>query len=369
MAISVLDRPTEPDVSAAASPAPETAVRVPVVVVTGYLGSGKTTLISELLSRPDMAGTAVIVNELAEAGIDQSIIGDAGADDVVHLSNGCLCCAAGSDLRNAVAKLLDHPASGGGGPDRILVETSGAADPGPILRQICFDPILRAKVRYGGVVTLFDAQNGEALLSRDPVGYRQIGIADRILLTKADLVGPAQAQAARALLSKLNPNAPVIDDRAGVTGFIADSGRGISETGVAAWLGAASGRDAVSDHNQPLSTWSVFGTQPVAWSRIEQVLRQAFDQHGGDVVRTKGIVWTEGDGRPLVVHGISRHFHRPVRLSAWDGEPRTRFVVIGFAGAASVAEAIAEAVGGRVSAAGEDEHHGHNHQRNGSTHP
>lgn len=346
MAFSLPDAP--PGASAARRPKADAAVRVPVVVVSGYLGSGKTTLIASLLSRPVMAGTAVIVNELAAAGIDQSIIADAGAEDVVLLSNGCICCAAGSDLRNAVARVLALRA-GRAAPARILIETSGAADPGPVLRQVCFDPVLRNRVRYGGVIVTFDAENGLAMLDRDPVGLRQIGLADRLLMTKADIADAGQIAAARALLSSLNPNAPIIQSGDDAARFIAASGRGISAAAMTAWLGAE-GADAPPAHDRRLSTWSVFGTGRTDWSRAEPILRRSFDRLGDAVIRTKGIVWTAGDDRPLVIHGIGRHFNRPVRLSAWDGEPRSRFVVIGLPEAAAVAEAAAEAIGGRVAA-------------------
>jgi len=323
------------------------APRVPVVVVTGYLGSGKTMLITALLKRPDMAGTAVIVNELAEAGIDQSIIADTGADDVVLLSNSCLCCAAGSDLRNSVARLLRR--SVGQPVKRILVETSGAADPGPILRQICFDPLLRSKLRYAGVLTLFDAQNGKDLLARDPVGLRQIGLADRILVTKTDLVGKDMAAAARRFLRALNPGVRVTQEREEAERFVGDAGLGVARAGASAWLGEAVGADPSDDHQPMLSTWSIYGRRPVYWTRTEQAIGVVFDRHGDDVLRTKGLLWTEGDDRPLAIHGINRHFHRPVRLARWDGEPMSRFVVIGFAGAAVAAAAIADAISGHAA--------------------
>lgn len=353
MTVSVLDRPITRGSTAGLSPV-DAAARVPVVVVTGYLGSGKTTLIASLLSRPEMAGTAVIVNELAEAGIDQSIICDAGAGEVVLLSNGCLCCASGSDLRNAVGRLLAGPAGRLAAPARVLIETSGAADPGPILKQVCFDPVLRSRVRYGGVLTVFDAENGPAMLDRDPVGLRQIGLADRVLLTKTDIACPFQVAAARVLLRRLSPHAPVIQSRDDAADFIVKSGCGLSASGASAWFAPASSAVQAPAHDRRMSTWSIFGDGRVEWSRADGILRQAFDGGGDDVLRTKGIVWTTGDDRPLVVHGVGRHFHRPVRLSAWDTTPCTRFVVIGFPEAAAVAAAVADGIGGRVAGSFDD---------------
>ncbi|MDR3375248.1 MAG: GTP-binding protein [Ancalomicrobiaceae bacterium] len=322
-----------------------TATRVSVVVVTGYLGSGKTTLIAELVRRPDMAGTAVIVNELAEAGIDQAIIADAGAGDVVLLANGCLCCAGGSDLRNAAARLIATAGAAGRPLGRILIETSGAADPGPILRQLCFDPVLRSRLRYGGVLALFDAANGRAMLALDAVGFNQIGLADTILVTKTDLVDAATTAAVGDFLRSLNPSAHVTVRAEDAHGFVAGTGR--EGSGTLAWLGPAVEAET-SGHRPVLGNWSVYARMPVRWHLAEQAIRIAFDRHGDDVLRTKGLVWTDDDPRPLVIHGIGRHFHRPVRLRGWEGEPMTRLVVIGFAGAEAVAASIATAISGHV---------------------
>lgn len=346
--MSQITQPTTP--IRKSEPSSTTPARVPVVVVTGYLGSGKTTLISSLLNQPDMAGTAVIVNELAEAGIDQSIIGDAGADAVLLLSNGCLCCGSGTDLRNAVARLLATPLADGKQLQRILVETSGVADPGPILKQICFDPVLRSKLRYAGVVTLFDVQHGQDMLARDPVGFRQIALADHILLTKTDITGKTEANKAYQFLKALNPNADISRQRTGTESFIMQAGRGVMASGASAWLGTSLLSDTPIEtaHQQILSTWSIFGDSPISWRQVEHKFHLIFDQHGDNLLRTKGLLWTTHDERPLVIHGINRHFHRPVRLNAWDGIPQSRVVVIGFEGASVAAAQIADVIGGEA---------------------
>jgi G3E family GTPase len=326
-----------------------TKTRIPMVVVTGYLGSGKTTFIASLLRRPAMAGAAVIVNELAAVGIDQAIIADAGADDVVLLRNGCLCCAAGGDLRNAVARLL-RPRGDGAPPLRqILIETSGAADPGPILRQICFDPALRNQIRNGGVVTLFDILHGEDSLVRDSVGLRQIGLADAILLSKADLAGNSESAAAAAYVRGLNPSAQIVVDRDSAFQALIAKSRGIAGTDARDWLGAsASALSASPVHESPLITWAIEGAERLDWPRVQAVLGAVFDRYGDDILRTKGIVWTRDDDRPLVIQGIGRQFHRPVRLAAWSQERGARLVIIGFSGAAPAIPIIQAAINGRV---------------------
>jgi G3E family GTPase len=319
--------------------------RTPVVVITGYLGAGKTTFISELLRRPGMEGAAVIVNELAAVGVDQAILADCGADEVVVLANGCLCCAAGGDLRNAVARVLRSRAAGAP-PRLILIETSGAADPGPILRQICLDPLLRSQVRNGGVLTLFDCRLGRDMLARDPVGLRQIGLADAVLISKADLAGASERAEAAAYVRSLNPSARIVEDREAGFGWIAAAGKGVAGIDLREWLGAVA---PSASHDGRLLTWSLESGERLDWARVEPALAAAFDLHGEAALRTKGVLWTSGDERPLVIQGIGRHFHRPVRLSGWSFPPSTRLAIIGFPEAAPAIPLISAAIGGVVS--------------------
>lgn len=330
------------------APAPSVQARLPVAIVTGYLGSGKTTLIAALLRQPDMAGTAVIVNELADVGIDQSVIADAGASDVVLLSNGCLCCARGTDLANAVRRLIGFGQSGGHSLRRLLIETSGAADPAPIVRQVCFDPQLRGRMRYGGVLCLFDAAFGPGHVERDPVGYRQLALADMILVTKSELVTSSDLAQRVAWLRRLNPVPPVTIARDEATDFLGGNNRDAGRAGTAAWLGGAAAPMAES-HDAEIGAWSISAVDAIDWPVAEQTMRVIFDRHGDHILRTKGIIRTREDPRPLVIHGINRHFHRPLRLGKWEGDPETRIVVIGFPQTGSAAEEIATGLGGMVT--------------------
>jgi G3E family GTPase len=322
--------------------------RVPVAVVTGYLGSGKTTLIAAMLRQPDMAGTAVIVNELADVGIDQSVIADAGASDVVLLSNGCLCCARGTDLANAVRRLIGLGQSGRYSLRMLLIETSGAADPAPIVRQVCFDPQLRVRVRYTGVLCLFDASFGPGHVERDPVGYRQLALADMILVTKSDLVSTSELAQRVAWLRRLNPVPPVTTARNEANDFLSGNNRDAGRAGTSAWLGGGAALPAAT-HAAEIGAWSITAIDAIDWPLAEQVMRVIFDRHGDHILRTKGIIRTLNDPRPLVIHGINRHFHRPFRLSGWEADPETRIVVIGFPQAGDAAEEIASGLGGVVA--------------------
>lgn len=329
---------------------PTAQTRLPVTIVTGYLGSGKTTLISEMVRAPDMSVTAVIVNELADIGIDQSVIADAGAGEVVLLSNGCLCCARGTDLANTVRRLVNAGHAGGQTIQRILIETSGAADPASIARQVSFDPSLRNKVRYGGVLCLFDAAFGPGHLERDSVGYRQIALADMLYVTKTDLVSPAVTAELTTWLGRLNA-VPVITTAIGdAVDFLTGRSRAAGKAGSIGWLGGAAA-PAGTPHEAEIGSWSIRSKVSIDWPLAEQALRIIYDRHGDHILRTKGIIWTRDDTRPLVIHGINRHFHRPLRLRGWEGEPATRLVVIGFPQAGEAAEEIARVLDG-VAAGG-----------------
>ncbi len=319
------------------------AGRVPVYIVTGYLGSGKTTLIAELLGDPAMAGTAVIVNELAEVGIDQTVLSDAQGEDVVLLSNGCLCCGRGTDLANAIRRLLRRAQTGGTQIARILIETSGAADPGPIARQVCFDPQLRASLRYGGVLCLFDSLFGEGLLARDPVGYRQLALADTVLLTKTDLSDEAAAGRAAAMVRALNATAEVSTDRAAARAFLSAVESLAERASSVRWFSSAMATPPWA-HEATVGTWTIRLAAALDWPQAEMAMRAIYDRYGEAILRTKGVVRTIDDARPLVIHGINRHFHRPVRLRAWDGDPETRLVLIGMAGTEQAAREIEEAL-------------------------
>jgi G3E family GTPase len=344
--VLVYDKPElKNDAGAALAPA---EVRLPVTIVTGYLGSGKTTLIAALLREPDMSGTAVIVNELADIGIDQSVIADAGASDVVLLSNGCLCCARGTDLANAVRRLIGFGGTSGQVINRLLIETSGAADPAPIVRQVCFDPQMRNRLRYGGVLCLFDAAFGPGHIERDPIGYRQLALADMILVTKTDLVTASDVSERLAWLQRLNSVPQVTVGRREALDFLSGRSRTLGGAGAATWLGGPA-MPIEPMHVSEIGSWSITASDAIDWPMADQAMRAIFDRHGDHILRTKGIIHTIEDPRPLVIHGINRHFHRPLRLRAWEGEPKTRLVVIGFPPAREAAGEIADRLGGSVT--------------------
>ncbi|MGH6922744.1 MAG: CobW family GTP-binding protein [Propylenella sp.] len=351
--------------------APATCQRIPVSLVSGFLGSGKTTLIVALLRQPRMQGAAVVVNEFGEVGIDDAIFADAiGSDDVALLANGCLCCAAGDDLARTVWSLTRRePAP----PRRIVIETSGLADPAPALARLIADPRLRQSTRLDSLVVTIDAVNGMRNLDEQPIAMRQCAVADRRVVTKTDLAGPEAAAALAERLFALNPGASVTQANFGAVEaealfgaalFDADSGRADLDR----WLGLDryranpcghedhSTHDAEHGdaHDHSAACWLVEEERPVDWALLSPLLGDIVARHGDSLLRLKGVIWTAGDERPLAIHGVQRVYHAPVRLGRWTRPPKTSIVAIGDEGAApaiaSIEKALARAAVSELSA-------------------
>ena len=193
----------------------EPSALIPVTLLTGFLGSGKTTVLNHVLKQPEMAATAVIVNEFGEIGIDHLLV-EKASDDVVLLNSGCLCCTVRGDIVDTLLNLFVGRA-GGKIPhfNRVVIETTGLADPAPILHTLISDPLIAARYTLDGVVTTVDAVNGAGTLDRQPEAVKQAAVADRLLLTKTDLADPGATAALKARLAALNPAAPLLSPAPG----------------------------------------------------------------------------------------------------------------------------------------------------------
>src|SRR5215475_918377 len=191
------------------SQAPELE-RLPVSVITGFLGSGKTTLLKHLLQQPDMADTAVVINEFGEIGLDHLLVEEAD-DGLIVLTTGCLCCTMRGDLVDALERLLRALDNGRAAFRRVVVETTGLADPAPVLHTAMVHPYLLLRYRLDGVVTVVDAVNGEATLDAHAEAVKQAAMADRLVLTKTDLADAAHIEGIKRRLRELNPAAPILD--------------------------------------------------------------------------------------------------------------------------------------------------------------
>jgi G3E family GTPase len=297
--------------------------RIPVSIVTGFLGAGKTTLIRALLDSPEGANTAVVVNEYGEVGIDNALL-RASSDATVLLGNGCMCCLARSDLQETLRTLFADRARGAVPSfQRVIIETSGLADPGPLLQTFTSDRALGQEFHLQALIAVIDAPNGPRNLASAPEAREQIALADRIVLSKADLADPAPLLAEIAALTA----APV--ERA-VNGTI-EPAYLLDEP---LELPVRTREHEPEDHgdhahSHGIDSFVIRFDRPLHWPAFEQAMAVLTALRGADLLRVKGIVAVEGAKGPVVVHAVQHTAHRPIELQAWpDNDNRSRLVFI-----------------------------------------
>ncbi|MDX8499489.1 GTP-binding protein [Mesorhizobium sp. VK4C] len=324
---------------------------IPVSVLTGFLGAGKTTLLNRLLKDPQLADTAVIINEFGEVAIDHLLVEQA-SDGIIQLSDGCLCCTVRGDLVDTLADLVDRLQTGRiARLARVVVETTGLADPAPVLQSIMAHPALVQAFRLDGVITLVDAVNGEATLDGHVEAVKQAAVADRIVLTKTDLAEGSDVEALRARLHQINPGALLLDVKDPGTGAASLFNCGLynpetKSADMRRWLGEEAAHDHDHHHHDDdhdhshhhhdhrhdsrVRSHSLVHEGPVPFSAIEMFLDLLRSTHGEKLLRMKGVIeLMEDPSRPLVIHGVQKILHPPARLPAWpDGERGTRLVLI-----------------------------------------
>jgi G3E family GTPase len=313
------------------------AETTPVTVLTGFLGAGKTTLLNHLLRQPELAGTAVLVNEFGEIGLDHLLV-EKLDDSTVLLNAGCLCCTVRGDLARVLREML--PRARRDEISRIVIETTGLADPVPILATLMTDPVAAAAYRLDGIVTVVDAVNGATHLDTQEEAVRQVAVADRIVISKADL---ADAAPLRDRLQALNPGAPIADAAHGVVdpGFILHAGLfdpAAKNPDVAGWLNAAA-YEAAGDHHHHhhhdrnrhddrIRAFCITLEDPLDWPALAMWLEMLVASRGENLLRVKGILNLKGQDRPVAIHAVRHLMHRPMKLAAWqDGDPRTSRMV------------------------------------------
>jgi len=297
--------------------------RIPVYVLSGFLGAGKTSLLNAMLREGGLGRTGVIVNEFGEIGLDSLFLGIAG-DALVEMAGGCLCCAGSGELSGTLMQLAARDI------DRVVIETSGLADPGPVLDSLLQDPILGERYEPGGVVTLVDALNAETTLEAHEEARSQVALADLLVVTKADLLSAADSadRLARlaSLLRRYNLAAPILP-RPGPEEMAAMLRRRL-------WLPRAHGHDHDHDHHHHahasgVRSVSIRHEAPLPKGAVEAFGQLLASAHGAHVLRLKGIVSILESDRPLAIHGVHNRFHEPQLLDSWPDEDRsTRIVAI-----------------------------------------
>ncbi len=320
--------------------APETTVQVSLL--TGFLGSGKTTLINALLKHADMTETAVLVNEFGEIGLDHILV-EKIDEETVLLNAGCLCCSVRGDLARALRELYVKRAKGDIPPvRRVLIETTGLADPAPIIHTLMTDPIIANRFALDGIVTTVDAVNAPGQLDRQPESVKQAAVADRIVVTKPDLADAAALADLEDRLWRINPGAPIHRAVMGALhpDALFDAGLYDPKTkslDVQRWLRdeAYAGRDDdhhhhdVNRHDDRIRAHCLVLDAPLGWEAFVTWIQTLIAVNGEDLLRIKGIVDIEGQDGPIAVHGVQHLFHDPVRLPDWpDDDRRSRIVFI-----------------------------------------
>ncbi|CAN7440663.1 GTP-binding protein [Rhizobium rhizogenes] len=346
--------------------------RVPVSILTGFLGAGKSTLLNRILKDPEMRDAAVIINEFGDVGIDHLLVESSG-DAIIELADGCLCCTVRGELVDTLANLMDAMQTGRIKPlKRVVIETTGLADPAPVMQSIMGNPVIANNFDLDGVITVVDAVNGLQTLDNHEEARKQVAVADRLIVSKTGIEGAAPAGALESRLRTLNPRAHMLkadSDEAGraailVNGLydpaskIADVGRWLHDEletdddhhhdhghdhdhhhdgdGHHHHHGHHHGHrhqhaHDVNRHDGSIKSFSIVETQPIDPVALEMFIDLLRSAHGEKLLRMKAIVSvSDRPERPVVLHGVQNIFHPPVRLPAWPdpNDRRTRMVVI-----------------------------------------
>ncbi|NRP88885.1 putative GTP-binding protein YjiA [Ensifer adhaerens] len=342
--------------------------RVPVAILTGFLGAGKSTLLNRILKDEDMRDAAVIINEFGDVGIDHLLVESSG-DSIIELSDGCLCCTVRGELVDTLANLMDAMQTGRIRPlKRVVIETTGLADPAPVMQSIMGNPIIAANFDLDGVITVVDAVNGLQTLDNHEEARKQVAVADRLIVSKTGIAGATPENLLESRLRALNPRAQILNadsDEAGRAAILInglyDPASKIADVG--RWLHDELEADDnhhhhddhdhhhhhhgehghhhhghrhqhahdVNRHDGSIRSFSIVETQPIDPMALDMFIDLLRSAHGEKLLRMKAIVaLSDRPERPVVLHGVQNIFHPPVRLPAWPDpqDRRTRMVII-----------------------------------------
>ena len=307
--------------------------RIPVSILTGFLGSGKTTLLSKLLTNKDMENVAVIINEFGEVGIDDALVVKSN-EDTILLNNGCLCCTVRGDLVNTMQSLHMQRTNGEiNNFDRLMVETTGLADPAPILHTMMADQFLVNYYRLDGVITVVDAHHAMQQFDNQFESVKQAAVADRIVLTKVDVTDIKVIAEVKKRLETLNPAAPILEASHGDVEpkeiFNAGLYNPLTKTADVSAHHHDHEHD-VNRHDDHIYSFAIHFDSPLKWAKIAGSLDMLAQTHGANILRIKGILNIEEiDKQPVVVHAVQHMFHPPAKIDEWPSDDRrSRLVFI-----------------------------------------
>lgn len=312
--------------------------RIPVTLLTGFLGSGKTTLLRRLLRAPELADTAVVINELGEAGLDHILARQVEdsyiADNTVLLGSGCLCCVLRTELADTLRDLYFKSLVGAIPPySRLIIETTGLADPGPILANLLNAEVIRDHYRLDAVAVTVDGVHGAGQLAAHYEARKQAALADVLLLTKADLAADTELEQLSDRLRALNPGAAQHRSAQGeiAAGLLLGIGLQTTERAPQRWLRAEATPPGVlpRPHDDAIAHATLLLPAPLDWAKLEPALRRLCERHGERLLRLKGIVHAQDQPAPLAVHAVQHTLYPPAPLTGWqEEEPQSRLVLI-----------------------------------------
>lgn len=330
--------------------------RLPVSVLTGFLGSGKTTLLKALLKHPSMDETAVVINEFGEVGLDHLLV-EQSSEDTIVMDSGCLCCTIRGDLIETLRNLIrrrwkgEIPAF-----KRLVIETTGLADPAPILHTLMTDPVISTRYRLDGVITTVDAVNGALQLDSNPESVKQAAVADRILLTKTDMIQGPNPDRLEERLHALNPAARVLPVSHGDVDpqVLFDAGLynpATKSPDVERWLQEEAYAEShhghahhhgdhdhdhhdhdhhqdVNRHDDQIRSFCITYDKPIDWDAFVEWIESLITVHGNNLLRIKGILNVAQADGPVAIHGVQHVFHPPAVLPGWTSDDHSSKIVM-----------------------------------------